>query len=158
MLKHFFATVLLFMAPILSATGAVYAASASQAPAYIKLTPNQAVNNPTQYLNKKIEITGKFDKFTTLGLDYKKAMKPSTTYISFLMQRDDVKDHNVPLSELKLFVKREYAEKFIDLNTSDTIKVKGTMFSTALGDAWAEIDSIEVISKAQTNDKKENGN
>lgn len=111
-------------------------------------SPLELVANPNKFLNKKIIMDGKFDKFTTLGLDYKKAFKDSTQYIGFLVQRDDVKDHNVPLSELKLFMKRDYAEKFIDLNTGDKISMTGKVFSNALGDAWVEIETVEVLEKA----------
>ncbi len=52
-----------------------------------------------------------FDKFSTLGLDYKPALRENANYIGFLIQRDDVVDHDVPLSEMKLFLKRDYAEK-----------------------------------------------
>ena len=34
-------------------------------------------------------LTGRFDKFSTLGLDYKPAFKSSEEYISFLIKRDD---------------------------------------------------------------------
>ena len=114
----------------------------------------EVVRNPNGFLNKKVVMTVKFDKFSTLGLDYKKAMRDSQKYIGFLIQRDDVKDHNIPLSEMKLFITRDYAEKFIDLNTGDKIKIKGKVFSTALGDPWIDVESIEVIEKtpvAKTN-------
>ena len=110
--------------------------------------PLEIVSNPYKFLNKKVQMTAKFDKFTTLGLDYKKAMRDSQKYIGFLVQRDDVKDHNVPLSELKMFITREYAEKFIDLNTGDTIKITGKVFSTALGDGWIDVSEINVVEKA----------
>lgn len=101
------------------------------------------VNNPTQYLNKKIKITAKFDKFSTLGLDYKPAFKSSENYISFMISREENKD--IPLSELKLFMKREEAEKYIDLNAGDTISFTGLVFSDALGDPWVEIIDFKVL-------------
>lgn len=112
-----------------------------------KVQPLDLVKSPNQFLNKKVVMDAKFDKFSTLGLDYKKAYKDSTKYIAFLIQRDDIQDHNVPLSELKLFIKREYAEKFVDLNTGDKISITGTVFSTALGDPWVDITSIQVLEK-----------
>ena len=111
-------------------------------------SPLQIVANPGRYLNKTVIMNAKFDKFTTLGLDYKKAMRDSQKYIGFLIQRDDIKDHNIPLSELKMFMTRSYAEKFIDLNTGDKIKIRGKVFSTALGDAWIDILDINIIEKA----------
>lgn len=117
----------------------------------VQTTPLELTASPAKFLNKKIVMDGKFDKFSTLGLDYKKAYKDSAKYIGFLIQRDDVKDHNVPLSELKLFIKRDYAEKFIDLNTGDKISMSGVVFSNALGDAWVDIETIEVLEKAPNN-------
>lgn len=117
----------------------------------VKVTPLEIANNPTKFLNKKVHVEGKFDKFTTLGLDYKKAYKDSAKYIGFLIQRDDVKDHNVPLSELKFFIKRDYAEKFIDLNTGDKISINGTVFSDALTDGWVDVETIQIIEKAKNN-------
>ena len=39
-------------------------------------------------INKNIKISGKFDKFSTLGLDYEPAMKSSEKYIGFLGVED----------------------------------------------------------------------
>ena len=64
---------------------------------YMSVNPVDMVNNPSFYLNKNVKIKAKFDKFSTLGLDYKPAMKSSEDYITFLIQRPDVIDHNVPL-------------------------------------------------------------
>lgn len=105
------------------------------------VNPLAVVKNPHGYLNKKINIQARFDKFATLGLDYKPAMRSSETYISFLIFRPDV-ENNIPLSEMKLFVTRKMAEKLIDLKEGDLITFSGTVFSTALGDAWLDVDSI----------------
>ena len=70
------------------------------------LTPLAVVASPKAYLNKTITLNAKFDKFSTLGLDYNKALRPSSKYIGILIQRDDVVDHNIPLSEMKLFMKK----------------------------------------------------
>lgn len=118
--------------------------------AAIEVSPLELVANPQRYLNKKVVMCSKFDKFSTLGLDYKKALRDSNKFIGFMLQREDIKDHNIPLSELKLFVSRTYAEKFIDLNTGDKIKITGKVFSTALGDPWVDIEKIEIIEKTET--------
>jgi hypothetical protein len=68
-----------------------------------------------------------------------------------LIKRDDT-TYDIPLSEMKLFLKRETAEKFIDLKTNDEIKIVGTVFSDALGDAWVNVDSITVVKKAPEKD------
>ena len=90
-----------------------------------------------------------FDKFSTLGLDYKPALRENANYIGFLIQRDDVVDHDVPLSEMKLFLKKEYAEKLLDLETGDKIQIKGKVFSNALSDPWIDVDEIVVTKKAK---------
>lgn len=105
------------------------------------------VANPTKYLNKKVKIKAKFDKFSTLGLDYKPAFRSSEKYITFLIKRDDVTDHTVPLSELKNFIDRETAEKYIDLSSGDEIEYSGTVFSNALGDAWLNVEKFTVLSQ-----------
>lgn len=119
----------------------------------ISVSPLSLVSDPNKYLNRTVIMNGKFDKFSTLGLDYKKAFRDSNKYIGFMLQREDVKDHNIPLSELKLFIARTYAEKFIDLNTGDKIKITGKVFSTALGDPWVDIDKIEIIEKTAVKTK-----
>ena len=118
---------------------------------YVK--PLTVVNSPKTYLNKSIIMEAKFDKFSTLGLDYKAAMKSSKDYISFLIKRDDT-SFNIPLSEMKLFLKRSTAEKFIDLKTDDEIQIKGIVFYDALDDAWIDVTELKVIKKAP--DEKKN--
>lgn len=110
------------------------------------VNPLDVVARPNFYLNKTIKIKAKFDKFSTLGLDYKPAMKSSEKYISFLIQRPDITDHNIPLSELKIFLDRTEAEKHIELNSGDVVEFTGKVFSTALGDPWMEVNSFTVIS------------
>ncbi len=120
----------------------------------VQTTPLAVVSNPKSFLNKNIIMDAKFDKFSVLGLDYKKAFRDSAEYIGFMVQRDDVVDHNVPLSELKLFIKRDYAEKFVDLNTGDKISITGVVFSNALGDAWVDISNIQILQKAKVSEEK----
>lgn len=102
------------------------------------------VNNPNAFLNKRVKITAKFDKFSSLGLDYKPALRSSEKYITFLIKRDDA-ENNIPLSELKNFMKREMAEKYIDLETDDIIEYSGLVFSNALGDAWIEVEDFKIL-------------
>jgi len=112
---------------------------------YTYVLPLAVVANPKAYLGKNIKFKAKFDKFATLGLDYKPAFRSSEKYISFLIQRDDVRDHDIPLSELKIFLSRTEAEKHIDLNSGDEIEVCGRVFSAALGDAWMDVDRFTVL-------------
>ncbi len=120
---------------------------------YATVNPLDLVNRPNFYLNKNVKITGKFDKFSTLGLDYEPAMMSSDKYIAFLIQRPDVTDHNLPLSEMKCFLPREDAEKYIELNSGDRVEFYGNVFSTALGDVWVEVKKFNSLEpkKEETN-------
>jgi len=110
--------------------------------------PLDLVDNPDEYLNKKVKINAVFDKFSILGLDYKPAMRSSEKYITFLIQRPNV-SNDIPLSEMKNFITREMAEKFIELNNGDTIEYTGTVFSTALGDVWIDVDNLTILKKKE---------
>lgn len=110
--------------------------------------------NPTKYLNKHVKIRAKFDKFSTLGLDYKPAYKNSEKYITFLIKRDDVTDHTIPLSEMKNFLERSVAEKYIDLSSGDEIEYCGTVFSDALGDTWINVEKFTVLTQKPKEQKK----
>lgn len=132
-------------------------APASNSSQYNKAIPTTSlniVNNPEKYLNKTVKMQATFDKFSTLGLDYQKAMRSSNDYIGILIQRDDVINHNIPLSEMKLFLSKELAEKNIDLDTGDKIEITAKEFSTALGDPWLDIESLTVIKKAKTSQEE----
>lgn len=115
------------------------------------VAPLSVVANPKAYLNKQITMKAKFDKFSTLGLDYKAALKSSEEYISFLIKRDDT-TYDIPLSEMKLFLKKTDAEKFIDLKSNDEIEITGTVFSDALGDSWIDVQNLKIIAKAPEKD------
>lgn len=112
---------------------------------YEPVSSLDVVAHPSKYLNKHIKIRAKFDKFSALGLDYKPAFRSSEKYITFLIKRDDVKDHTIPLSEMKNFLKREEAEKYIDLKAGDEIEYYGVVFSDALSDAWVDVEKFVVI-------------
>ena len=127
---------------------------AAQTSNIINTTSLNIVNNPSKYLNKTVKMQATFDKFSTLGLDYKKALRPSDKYIGILIQRDDVIDHNIPLSEMKIFLKKEMAEKHIDLETGDKIEITAKVFSTALNDPWLDVENLVVIKKIKKEEKK----
>lgn len=114
---------------------------------YVSVCPLDVVANPGAYLGKNIKMKATFDKFATLGLDYKPAFRSSQDYISFLIKRDDVTDHTIPLSEMKIFIKRTEAEKFIDLDSGDVVEIYGKVFSTALSDPWVDVNKLVVIQK-----------
>ena len=125
-----------------------------QTQGYMSVNPIDVVNRQNFYLNKNIKIRAKFDKFSTLGLDYKPAMRSSEKYISFLIQRPDVQSHNIPLSEMKIFISRTEAEKHIDLNSGDVVEFTGHVFSTALGDPWVDVNRFTVISTKPKDENK----
>ena len=112
---------------------------------YMQVSPLEIVKNPAFYINKRIKFQAKFDKFSTLGLDYQPAMRRSEDYITVLIQRPDIHTHDIPLSELKIFMDRNAAEKHIDLNSGDEVEIAGVVFSKALGDAWMNVDNFTVI-------------
>lgn len=122
---------------------------------YQLVSPLDVVAHPDKYLNKKIRIKAQFDKFSTLGLDYKPAFRSSDKYITFLIKRDDVVNHTVPLSEMKNFLLRDEAEKYIDLKPGDLVEYGGVVFSNALGDTWVSVDKFIVVDqKSKTQDSK----
>lgn len=121
---------------------------------YIKVSPISVVNNPVNYLNKNISFDAEFVGFSSLGLDYKPAYREPSKYISILVRRDDIKTHTVPLSEMKIFMPRTLAEKHMDLEQGDKIKISGKVFSTALGDPWVDIDDIKVLTKKENKEQK----
>ncbi|MBI2812239.1 MAG: hypothetical protein HYX67_15615, partial [Candidatus Melainabacteria bacterium] len=59
----------------------------------------QLVDKPHDYLNKNVKFTANFFAFTSLALDYKPALRPAKTHLSFLILKDN---SHIPLSELKL--------------------------------------------------------
>ena len=114
---------------------------------YQSVSSLDVASNPAKYLNKRIKIKAKFDKFSTLGLDYKPAYKSSDKYITFLIKRDDVVNHTIPLSEMKNFLERSVAEKYIDLKPGDEIEYSGLVFSNALGDVWIDVEKFTVVNQ-----------
>ena len=120
----------------------------------LSVSPLEVVNAPDKYLNKSITFNAEFVTFTSLGLDYKPAYKDPAKYIGILIKRPDVTDHTIPLSEMKMFLKRETAEKFVDIDAGDKVKITGTVFSTALGDPWVDITAFEQLTKKTKTEKK----
>ena len=71
-----------------------------------------------------------------------------------MIKRDDITDHTIPLSEMKIFILRDEAEKFIELDSGDIIEIYGKVFSNALTDAWLDVDKIVIIEKKNKDEKK----
>ena len=113
---------------------------------YTSITsPLLLVNNPYMYLNKNVEFTAKFNKFSSLGLDYPPAKRESQVYTGVLIERDDVKNHVIPLSELKMFLKIEELKKITEISSGDKVRIKGKVFSAALGDPWLDINELTIL-------------
>lgn len=126
---------------------AVKAAATAQCvtehPAIKVSSPVIIANAPCEYLNKTVSFRAKFATFTGLGLDYSPVKRPSSEYIGLLVYRDDTTvARSVPLSELKMFVKRKDIEKYTDLKQGDDVEITGKVFSDALGDGWLDIQSL----------------
>ena len=125
---------------------AIKTSPAQNSSAVAVVTPQELISNSQKYLNRNIKMNATFDKFSTLGLDYKPALRSSEEYIGILIRRDDVTDYVMPLPEIKIFLKRKVAEKYIDLETGDKICIEGKVFSTALSDAWVDVTKLTIIS------------
>ncbi len=124
---------------------------------YKEVIPNELVAKPEKYLNKNIKFKAHFDKFSSLGLDYPVVNRSSKDYISFLIKRDEIKNYNIPLSELKLIVKRSYAEKeLLKLENKDEIEVYGKVFSKALGDPWVDVEKIIILTPKKSDNADNN--
>ncbi len=103
------------------------------------------VKNPDNWLNKEICFNGIFSSFSGLALDYPPAMRERKKYISLVLLRPNTQ---IPLAELKLAMKIEEAQKhelLPKIAEGDSVKIKGKVFSTALGEPWVDILQIQVI-------------
>lgn len=114
------------------------------------VTPEQLVDKPHEYLNKNIKFTAAFHSFTNVGLDYKPALRPAKTNLSFFVLRQGT---HVPLSELKLDMpipkeKDPENQMLAQLKDGDTVEVTGHVFSTALDDPWVDVLRLKKIASA----------
>ena len=108
------------------------------------------LENPQDYIDKKIKFRGKFSSFTTLALDYKPAMRSSKDYISICIFRTDSK---IPLSELKLaYPVKEAKEDLVirEMEEGDLLEIYGKVFSSALDEPWVDILQIKKIESSST--------
>lgn len=113
----------------------------------IDVTADDLVNKPHDFLNKNVKFQGDFSSFSSLALDYKPAMKPSKTFLSFLIFK---KDTHVPLSELKLAMaipKEKDPDNTLlaTLKEGDQLELVGKVFSAALDDPWVEVFKVKKL-------------
>jgi hypothetical protein len=107
------------------------------------------LKHPKPYLQKRVVFFGTFSSFSSLGLDYPPALRESKNHVAVLLFRPDTLPvHKIPLSEVKLFVRRTESEKLPDLETNDVVRFEATLFSTALGDVWLDVNKLTITEKA----------
>jgi lysyl-tRNA synthetase class II len=148
--RHYHRSKTLVQSSAKKATTAKTATTAASNLPAVKVAPNDLLKAPEQFLNKNVTFEGTFNSFSSIGLDYKKAMKSSKDYVSILIRRPDVTDHTIPLSELKMFFPRKKSESVMTLESGDIIKITGQVFSTALSEPWLEVSEVKVIQKIKT--------
>jgi hypothetical protein len=152
-----FATVELSPASVQAAAPAT-TASAKAKPAILSYksvaSPLDLLKSPEVYKNQGVLFEGEFSSFSTLGLDYKPAFKDSKEFLTVLIRRPDVEHHKIPLAELKLFYSRKDTDFLSKLDPGDLLRLKGQVFSTALGDVWIQLDKIEILQKVKLDKTK----
>lgn len=121
----------------------------------VNVTAEQLVDKPHDYLNKNVKFVANFFAFSSLALDYKPALRPAKTHLSFLILKDG---SHIPLSELKLAMpipKEKDAENTLlaKLKDGDQLEITGKEFSTALDEPWVDVLRLKLL-KAAPDDKK----
>lgn len=121
----------------------------------VTVTAEQLVDKPHDYLNKNVKFVANFFAFSSLALDYKPALRPAKTHLSFLILKDG---SHIPLSELKLAMpipKEKDAENTLlaKLKDGDQLEITGKEFSTALDEPWVDVLRLKLL-KAAPDDKK----
>ncbi len=101
------------------------------------------VSEPKKFLGKRVVIAGEFNSFSTLPLDYEKAMRSSKDYIGLVLSRPDHSE--IPLVELKLAAPlKMFKDNSINIEHGNKVILKAKVFAVALGEPWLDVDSIEV--------------
>ena len=112
------------------------------------------VASPKDFLNKKIDIEGEFHSFSSLSLDYPKALKDSKEFIGIILSRTDEKE--ITLVELKISVPLEmFKSEKISINHGDKLRLTSKVYAVALGEPWLEVKSLEILEKASKEEKEE---
>lgn len=123
-----------------------------------QITLAQIIGEPEAWLNKEICFSGTFSSFSGLALDYPPAMRERKKYISLTLFRPNTE---IPLGELKLAMKIEEAQKhelLPKVSEGDAVKIKGKVFSTALGEPWIDVLQIQITKDPNSkNNSSSNG-
>lgn len=118
-----------------------------------KLEPTKLfdlVSKPKDFLNKDLVIEGEFYSFSTIPLDYEKAMRSSKDFIGLILARPDQTE--IPLVELKLSAPLEmFKEKNINIEHGDIVSLEAKVYAVALGEPWLEVTGIEIEERAKEN-------
>lgn len=102
------------------------------------------VGQPKKFLGKKVTVKGEFNSFSTLALDYPKAMRSSKDYIGLVLDRPD--HGEIPLVELKLAAPlKMFQDNAIDLENGKKVLIRGKVFAVALGEPWIDVTQLELI-------------
>jgi hypothetical protein len=125
----------------------------------VNVNTNELVDKPHEYLNKNVKFTAKFFAFSSLALDYKPAMRPSKTHLSFLVLRPEA---HVPYSELKLAMaipkeKDPESQVLTSLKDGDQIEVIGKVFAIPMDEPWVDVLRLKKLASApeeKKDDKK----
>ncbi len=101
------------------------------------------VSDPKKFLGKRVVIAGEFNSFSTLPLDYEKAMRSSKDYIGLVLSRPDHSE--IPLVELKLAAPlKMFKDNSINIEHGNKVILRTKVFAVALGEPWLDVESIEV--------------
>jgi len=113
-------------------------------------------DHASEYLNKNVRFVSNFHSYSNIALDYKPALRPAKTYLSFLVLRNNSK---VPLSELKLAMpipkeddKSPQAKLLGELKDGDQLEITGKVFAIPLDEPWVDVLKIKRL-KAAADDK-----
>lgn len=112
----------------------------------IKLS--ELILEPEKFLNKDLTIEGEFYSFSTIPLDYEKAMKSSKDFIGLILARPDQTE--IPLVELKLAAPlKMFKEGDLNIEHGDIISLEAKVYAVALGEPWLEVEEISLEKKAK---------
>ena len=112
----------------------------------------ELVSSPKKFMNKKLTIEGKFHSFSSLSLDYPKAMKSSKEFIGIILSRPDQEE--IPLVELKISAPVEmFKSENISIAHGDKLQLNSKVYAIALGEPWLEVKDLKILEKAEPEER-----
>jgi hypothetical protein len=106
------------------------------------------ISEPKNFLNKEVLIEGEFFAFSTLPLDYERAMRSSKDFIGLVLARPDMKE--IPLVELKIAAALEmFKQENISIEHGDVVSLEAKVYAVALGEPWLEVSKVNIERKAK---------